>query len=499
MTLNTSSVMMRNEVETCMDGLQKIQLKLPTDIQSLTSQLNQTKEDLLDTKEVISRLTEDFITLNTSSVKTRNKVESCMDDLQEIQLKLPTDIQSLTSQLNQTKEDLLDTKEVINGLEEDFITLNTSSVKTRNKVESCMDGLQEIQLKLPTDIQSLTSQLNQTKEDLLDTKEVINGLEEDFITLNTSSVKTRNKVESCMDDLQEIQLKLHTDIQSLTSQLNQTKEDLLDTKEVINGLEEDFITLNTSSVKTRNKVESCMDDLQEIQLKLPTDIQSLTSQLNQTKEDLLDTKEVISRLTEDFITLNTSCGMRKEVKPSDGNEGSSLSQVSPTTPTTTYPGNTTASTDPSLSNTASLAPVTTQHSDLHATPSPAAGRRLCSASEDGDLERVKRILAAGHVDINTRGGGYSLTPVMMAAVRGHRDVVEFLVGRGADVSLVDRYGYNVLHWASLGGDLEIVKLIVSRNVLDINARDNYGHTAVYWARRRGHPRVVEFLVSRGGH
>ncbi|XP_046570089.1 poly [ADP-ribose] polymerase tankyrase-2-like isoform X2 [Haliotis rubra] len=162
--------------------------------------------------------------------------------------------------------------------------------------------------------------------------------------------------------------------------------------------------------------------------------------------------------------------------------------------TTTYPGTTAASTDPSPSNTASLAQVTTQDSDLHATPSPA-GRRLYSASRDGDLERVKRILAAGHVDINTRGD-YSQTPVMRAAWGGHRDVVEFLVGRGADVSLVDRGGYNVLHLACLGGDLEIVKLIVSLNVLDINARTNIGHTAVYYAR---HQRVVEFLVSRGGH
>ncbi|XP_046555883.1 ankyrin repeat domain-containing protein 1-like isoform X2 [Haliotis rubra] len=167
--------------------------------------------------------------------------------------------------------------------------------------------------------------------------------------------------------------------------------------------------------------------------------------------------------------------------------------------TTTNPLTTAASTDPSPSNTASLAPVTTQDSDLHATPSPAAGRDLYSASRDGDLERVKRILAAGHVDINTRGGDYSWTPVMRAAFWGHRDVVEFLVGRGADVSLVSRTGNNVLHWACAGGDLEIVKLIVSLNVVDINARDNSGSTAVDRARRYGHQRVAEFLLSRGGH
>ncbi|XP_046566100.1 ankyrin repeat domain-containing protein 29-like isoform X2 [Haliotis rubra] len=156
-----------------------------------------------------------------------------------------------------------------------------------------------------------------------------------------------------------------------------------------------------------------------------------------------------------------------------------------------------ASTDPSQRKTVPPAPVTTQDSDLHATPSPV-DRRLYSASRDGDLERVKRILSAGHVDINTRGD-YSKTPVMMAAYRGHRDVVEFLVGRGADVSLVDRVGNNVIHWACIGGDLEIVKLILSLNVVDINARNNGGRTAADRARNFGRQRVVDLLVSRGGH
>ncbi|XP_046567578.1 ankyrin repeat domain-containing protein 2-like isoform X11 [Haliotis rubra] len=164
--------------------------------------------------------------------------------------------------------------------------------------------------------------------------------------------------------------------------------------------------------------------------------------------------------------------------------------------TTTYPLTTAASTDPSPNTTVPPTPVTTQDPDPHATPSPAAGRRLFSASKDGDLETVKRILAAGHVDINTRGG-YITTPVMAAAWNRHSDVVEFLVGRGADVSLVDRNGDNVLHWACYGGDLETVKLIVSRNLLDINSRGYNSWTPVMEAARYGHSDVVEFLVGRG--
>ncbi|XP_067653323.1 myotrophin-like [Haliotis asinina] len=132
------------------------------------------------------------------------------------------------------------------------------------------------------------------------------------------------------------------------------------------------------------------------------------------------------------------------------------------------------------------------------TPSAAAGRDLYDASEDGDLERVKRILAAGNVDINYRGR-WSRTPVMAAALKGHRDVVEFLVGRRTDVSLVDKVGENVLHLASYKGHLETVKLILSLEVLDVNARNNRGETAAERVGPWGNQRILDLLVSRGAH
>ncbi|XP_067653771.1 inversin-like [Haliotis asinina] len=239
-----------------------------------------------------------------------------------------------------------------------------------------------------------------------------------------------------------------------------------------------------------------------------TDIRSLNIQLNQTISDQFDTNQALSGLTQDFRTLNTSfLGMRKEIK-----------ELS----TMTYRGTTEAAADPSPNSTFTPAPVTTQDlqvsttdasenltpsktvppapgttqdSDTHATPSAAAGRDLYDASSRGDLERVKRILAQGDVDINYRRDSW--TPVMWAAWSGRRDVVEFLVDRGADVSLVDGYGDNVLHFACRGGDLETVKLILSMNVVDINSRGRYSMTPVMRAAWSGRRDVVEFLVDRG--
>ncbi|XP_071084677.1 inversin-like [Haliotis cracherodii] len=114
------------------------------------------------------------------------------------------------------------------------------------------------------------------------------------------------------------------------------------------------------------------------------------------------------------------------------------------------------------------------------------------ACRGGDVETVKCVLSLHVADINSRGG-WSRTPVMWVAWRGHREVVELLVSEGADVSLVDEDGNNILHYACMGGDVETVKYVLSLNVVDIDARNNAGLTAADVARLKGHKEVVKLL------
>ncbi|CAM2069371.1 PQQ-binding-like beta-propeller repeat protein [Sulfidibacter corallicola] len=71
-------------------------------------------------------------------------------------------------------------------------------------------------------------------------------------------------------------------------------------------------------------------------------------------------------------------------------------------------------------------------------PSPEqrdAVERLLRAATDGDLETVKQLVASG-VDIES-GNRYGMTPFYLAARRGHLDIVEYLVGKGAKIDVTD--------------------------------------------------------------
>ncbi|XP_071085551.1 serine/threonine-protein phosphatase 6 regulatory ankyrin repeat subunit A-like [Haliotis cracherodii] len=144
-----------------------------------------------------------------------------------------------------------------------------------------------------------------------------------------------------------------------------------------------------------------------------------------------------------------------------------------------------------------------QSPDTRVTVTPTSARRdihadsdLRDSSSEGNMASVKRILEAGWVDVNSRGGD-SLTPVISATLRGHRKVVELLVSEGADVSLVNVYGDNILHLACMGGHMETVKFVLSLNLVDINSRGLRSRTPVMKAALKGHREVVELLVSDG--
>jgi uncharacterized protein len=76
--------------------------------------------------------------------------------------------------------------------------------------------------------------------------------------------------------------------------------------------------------------------------------------------------------------------------------------------------------------------------------------RLLSAVWQGDAMTVAMRLGLGEVDVNGRDKA-GRTALHIAAMRGHVDVAEVLLAKGAQVEARDADGWTPLHWAMASG------------------------------------------------
>ena len=112
--------------------------------------------------------------------------------------------------------------------------------------------------------------------------------------------------------------------------------------------------------------------------------------------------------------------------------------------------------------------------NIHVKTSP-----LVFASMTGDVDNVRLLLARG---ADPAGGPSPRgdTPISMAVTFGYADVVRMLVSAGATVSMTERSGINLLHWAAITNRAAVIPALVEAGV-PLNATDENGFTPIMYA------------------
>jgi ankyrin repeat protein len=123
------------------------------------------------------------------------------------------------------------------------------------------------------------------------------------------------------------------------------------------------------------------------------------------------------------------------------------------------------------------------------------GTPLLLAAEKGHLEIVTALLARdANVNQNNQ---YGNTPLLLAALKDHLKIVEALVIGGADVNQTI-YGESLLAWAVLNRHVSIVEALVTRGA-DVNQKNQYGNTPLLLAAQNGPLKIVEALLERSAN
>ena len=123
-------------------------------------------------------------------------------------------------------------------------------------------------------------------------------------------------------------------------------------------------------------------------------------------------------------------------------------------------------------------------------------KELWQAARDGDLARLRALLASG-VDVEHPHWGW--TPLYYAACNGHTACLEALLATGASVHSVHSSamdGWTPLHCASFEGHAACVCALISAGAV-VNRTDRRGNTPFYHALNRGHCRVLKILLRAG--
>lgn len=134
-----------------------------------------------------------------------------------------------------------------------------------------------------------------------------------------------------------------------------------------------------------------------------------------------------------------------------------------------------------------------------ATPRPheisALDRNLITAASVGDIELVRRLLAAGASPRATDERGR--TALLAAVYQRHGDVAAALIHAGADVNHKDRDANSAFLLAAATGQLSVARVAIERGGADPRSTDRYRGTALTAACQHGDREMVKLLLRAG--
>ncbi|XP_063405743.1 serine/threonine-protein phosphatase 6 regulatory ankyrin repeat subunit C-like [Mytilus trossulus] len=127
---------------------------------------------------------------------------------------------------------------------------------------------------------------------------------------------------------------------------------------------------------------------------------------------------------------------------------------------------------------------------------------LHAACSNGHKEVVKLLVDAGlNVNDITNEG---VTSFLIACWDGHYDTIKYLLDLNdqtlssrVNTTIKDKYGWSVLHTASVNGHTEVVKLLIDDG-LDVNDTTQIGCTPLLLACQNGHYDIVKHLLDLNG-
>lgn len=126
------------------------------------------------------------------------------------------------------------------------------------------------------------------------------------------------------------------------------------------------------------------------------------------------------------------------------------------------------------------------------TVDPQGRHGLFMALQDGSLKAAEALIAWPKTNVEWRSPKDE-SPLMMAALKGHKELVRQLIARDAHVN---KPGWAPLHYAATGGHLEIMLILLDQHAF-IDAESPNKSTPLMMAAMYGSTAAVRLLLEAG--
>lgn len=124
-----------------------------------------------------------------------------------------------------------------------------------------------------------------------------------------------------------------------------------------------------------------------------------------------------------------------------------------------------------------------------------SGFDIVKATQYGAISRVRELVDAGW-DVN-QPDSETVTLLHWAAINNRRDIIGFLLERGAIVDAVGgELNATPLHWATRQGHLSACVQLMQSGA-DPSIRDTEGCSCIHIAAQFGHTALVAYFIARG--
>ncbi len=115
------------------------------------------------------------------------------------------------------------------------------------------------------------------------------------------------------------------------------------------------------------------------------------------------------------------------------------------------------------------------------------------AAAQGDLDKIKEVLEK-NPELLDEKDVQGNTPLTLAANSGQKEVVEYLITKGADLNSTNTYRYTPLHYSILRKHIDVAEMLINAGA-DVNFPNVWGYTPLHTCAGRNFLKVAKFLIE----